>query len=118
VVSNADFWDHHRMPKPRRRARALTFDEFTATLGDAAPPPDLPLTLQALWHDRHGNWDRAHRITQDIEDATGSLIHAYLHRREGDLPNATYWYTRAGEQLPNDDTDREWERLVRSLLGA
>lgn len=105
------------MPK-RRRSRALTFEEFTATLDADAPPADLPLTLQALWYDRHGNWDRAHRITQDIEDTTGSLIHGYLHRREGDLPNAQYWYTRAGQPLPTDDTDREWEQLVRALLDA
>lgn len=51
--------------------------------------------LQALWYDVHGDWDKAHDLTQDLETPDGAWLHAYLHRKEGDLFNADYWYRRA-----------------------
>ncbi len=53
--------------------------------------------LVALWHDAKGDWARAHEVAQDIDDATGSWVHAYLHRKEGDEGNAAYWYRKAGQ---------------------
>ncbi|NQU38361.1 MAG: hypothetical protein HQ523_00235 [Lentisphaerae bacterium] len=44
-----------------------------------------------------GQWDDAHRIVQALGDTTASWIHANLHREEGDLGNADYWYQRAGK---------------------
>ena len=66
-----------------------------------APPSDLPETVQALWHDARGDWDRAHRIAQEIDDADGSWVHAYLHRKEGDLSNASL-LVPAGRPGPPD----------------
>ena len=71
-----------------------------------------------MWEDAKGHWDAAHSIAQDIEDQTGSWIHAYLHRKEGDLGNAGYWYRRAGKPEAQDTLDEEWARIVLSLLGA
>ena len=67
--------------------------------------------IEALELDQKGNWDAAHRIVQDIETITSYRIHAYLHRKEGDLSNANYWYTRAGASMPNTTLDEEWREL-------
>jgi hypothetical protein len=69
-----------------------------------------------MWHDARGEWDRAHTIAQDVEDVNGAWVHAYLHRKEGDLGNATYWYGRAGQDVARDSLDAEWERIVAALL--
>ena len=69
-----------------------------------------------MWHDAKGNWNDAHAIAQDIHDRTGSWIHAYLHRKEGDLANAGYWYRRAGQPVADGSLDEEWERIVAELL--
>ena len=48
-----------------------------------------------------GEWDRAHKIVQeDEDDPTACWIHAALHRIEGDLGNAQYWYRRAHRAPP------------------
>ncbi len=71
-----------------------------------------------MWQDAKGNWSGAHAIAQAIEDQTGSWIHAYLHRKEGDLRNASYWYRCAGRSPADDPLNDEWDRIVSSLLGA
>ncbi len=96
----------------------MKFEEFKKSLeNDAQPPADLPPYLQALWHDARGDWDRAHRLAQDVESADGAWVHAYLHRKEGDLSNARYWYHRSGKPEFRGTLDREWEQIVRALLG-
>lgn len=72
--------------------------------------------LQALWHDAHGNWEKAHDITQDIETPDGAWVHAYLHRKEGDQWNADYWYRRAGKSRPSETLDEEWTQLIIYLF--
>src|SRR5262245_11459229 len=89
----------------------MTLDEFRSTL-TAAAPPDLSAALLALWHDGRGDWDTAHRVAQDIDTPTGAWIHAYLHRKEGDLGNAAYWYRRANQPVATDALDAEWERIA------
>jgi hypothetical protein len=94
----------------------MTLAEFRSTLSAATPPAELMPALVALWHDAKGDWDEAHRIAQDIEDANGAWVHAYLHRKEGDLSNAGYWYRRANKAEARDALDVEWERIVLALL--
>jgi hypothetical protein len=76
----------------------------------------LPPLLQALWHEAHGNWDRAHSITQDIESYDAAWLHAYLHRKEGDDSNASYWYHRANRQVFAGSFHAEWTALATHLL--
>ena len=95
----------------------MTFDEFTKSLEGCSPPPGIPELLAALWCEARGDWDRAHWIAQDIETPDGSLVHAYLHRKEGDIDNARYWYRRAGRPERRDPLDQEWSHLARALLG-
>jgi hypothetical protein len=94
----------------------MTLDELKATLTSAMPPAGLPPPILALWHDGRGDWDAAHRIAQDIASDDGAWIHAYLHRKEGDLGNAGYWYRRAGRPVATTSLDDEWAELVRALL--
>ena len=95
---------------------AMTVDELRATLSDDAPPPACPPPSQALWHDARGDWDEAHRVAQDVDDADGAWVHAYLHRKEGDLPNASYWYRRAGKTRTTVPLEEEWTEIARELL--
>jgi hypothetical protein len=72
--------------------------------------------LKALWYDAKGNWDEAHQIIQDVPDKNASWIHAYLHRKEGDINNADYWYNQAGRKRPNISLNEEWEEIVKAML--
>lgn len=95
----------------------MTFEAFEASLSGNEPSAGLSPYLNALWHEAAGDWDKAHRIVQDIETAQASAIHAYLHRKEGDESNARYWYGRAGRTFPTGKSlDEEWKFLVNELL--
>lgn len=78
--------------------------------------PNLPAPLQALWYAKQGNWQQAHVIVQDEADADSAWVHAYLHRQEGDLSNARYWYGRSGRSPACIELDYEWEEIAKSLL--
>jgi len=95
----------------------MTAEHFRATLS-ADTPPSVSPALRALWYDRRGDWKTAHEVAQDIDDATGAWIHAYLHRKEGDLENAAYWYRRAKQPVATDSLESEWERIATTLLEA
>ena len=60
---------------------------------------------------RDDKWEQAHELVQASSDRTSCLIHAYLHRIEGDLGNARYWYRHAAEAMPNNTLEEEWARL-------
>ena len=94
----------------------MTFTEFNSTLKDTSPPKGLPVELEALWHDRKGDWNRSHEVIQDINSKNAAWIHAYLHRKEGDAGNAQYWYSRAGKSMPAVSLNDEWTTLVEHFL--
>jgi len=94
----------------------MTFDEFKASLTDPAPPAGLAPPLQALWLQGKGAWGQAHRIVQGEGDAAAAWVHAHLHRVEGDIGNAGYWYGRAGKAGPTGTVDEEWAAIARALL--
>lgn len=91
--------------------------EFETSLEGEQPPPGLDPALVALWFDAKGDFDRAHSIAQEMSDAAGARVHAYLHRKEGDLSNARYWYRQAGREAPRESLEDEWRSLVKSFLG-
>ncbi len=94
----------------------MTLDQFRHTLS-AASPPDADHALQALWWSGKGEWERAHECAQQGEgERDCDLVHAHLHRVEGDLSNAGYWYRRAGEAVATSSTDEEWAALVTRFL--
>lgn len=99
----------------------MTVDEFRESVKrDAGPPSQASGAVQALWHDARGDWDRAHQCAQDDTTLGGSWVHAYLHRKEGDLDNAGYWYARARKPQPAGGTalEAEWAQIAGALLGA
>jgi hypothetical protein len=89
---------------------------FKASTAAAAPPDGLTLAIQALWWDAKGDWNKAHECVQAQEDALGAWVHAYLHRKEGDLDNAGYWYRRASRDRFTGNLDDEWTSIVTALL--
>ena len=89
----------------------MTIAEF-----EAAGSDEFEGALLALWWDGHGDWARAHEIAQDIAGADGAWVHAYLHRKEGDVGNAAYWYRQAGRRVASGDLRQEWEAMVGELL--
>lgn len=95
----------------------MTLEELKQSIGEAdQPAQSLEKVLQALWYDKKGNWDRAHQIAQDVADAEGAWVHAYLHRKEGGLGNARYWYGRAGRPESVQNLDQEWDEIAQHLL--
>jgi len=95
----------------------VTLEEFRATLTHTSPP-DVSPALVALWHDARDDWEKAHNVAQDVDDNSGSWVHAYLHRKEGDLGNAGYWYQRAGRPAASGSLAVEWNAIAAALLAA
>jgi aspartate/glutamate racemase len=91
---------------------------FRASTAQPEPPPGLSLALQTLWWDSKGDWQKAHECAQADEGPTGSIVHAYLHRKEHDPPNARYWYNRAGRAPATGTLEQEWTALAQELLAA
>jgi hypothetical protein len=94
----------------------MTLEQFRASLRRDDPPNGLSLALAGLWWDAKGNWKRAHESAQQDEGPAGSWVHAYLHRKEGDLANAGYWYKRANKLPPQGSFGQEWLVIAESLL--
>jgi hypothetical protein len=94
----------------------MDLGEFRGTLAQGEPPEGLSFALQTLWWDAKGDWDRAHQCAQKDEGKTGSAVHAYLHRKEGDAGNAAYWYRRARKPVAQGSLDDEWAVIAETLL--
>ena len=93
----------------------MTLAEFKASVTSGTPPGVGPALL-ALWHDGRGEWNAAHELAQTVDDETGAWVHAYLHRKEGDIGNAGYWYGQAKQPPARGSLDAEWESIVTALL--
>jgi hypothetical protein len=93
------------------------YPEFEQTLSLSMPSENWPLALQSIWFDTKGDWEASHNIAQDMHDAMGSWLHAYLHRKEGDRFNAGYWYRQAGKTYPEISLKEELQEIVEFILG-
>jgi len=67
--------------------------------------------IKALELDDLEDWDGSHRLIQQYNTPEACWIHAYLHRKEGDIWNADYWYSRAGKKRPGITLAEEWQQL-------
>ena len=85
---------------------------FKESLGLLAPDKNLSPVLKSLWYDAKGDWNKAHAEVDHLRDLDAAWVHAYLHRKEGDLWNADYWYTKAKKTRPTCSLQEEWENLV------
>jgi hypothetical protein len=95
----------------------MDLSTFQDSIHQDAPPASASLPLQALWWDAKGDWDKAHECAQADPGPAGDAVHAYLHRKEPDLANARYWYSRAGRPPATGTLDQEWNALATELLG-
>jgi hypothetical protein len=101
----------------------MNFEEFKKSLIASSPPQNVSVYLQSLWYDAKDDWSKAHEIIQNVEDLPAgrqdkiaAWIHAYLHRKEGDIGNADYWYRRADKKRPGTTLNEEWENITKTLL--
>jgi len=94
----------------------LMYEDFMRSLEQPDPPESCTPCLKALWYDKNEDWNKAHKIAQEISTKDGYRIHAYLHRKEGDRSNAAYWYSRAGKTVPQISLGEEWESMIEYFL--
>lgn len=94
----------------------MTKEEFEGLCDGSLAIHHLSNELRALCFDRRGDWKSAHEAVQDGSTPGEALVHAYLHRKEGDHVNARYWYQRAGRKMPKVELAEEWAELVAKFL--
>ena len=95
----------------------MTFAEFKGTLTQKKPPAGLTPALVALWWAGKDQWDKAHQIVMDEDNKECAWVHAYLHRVEGDLGNAGYWYRQARRPVPTKPLAAEWSAIAANPVG-
>jgi len=97
----------------------MNLNDFRQSIeSDDTPPAGFEPALEAMWFAGKGNWNRAHEIVQGHEGTSDpDWVHAYLHRVEGDIANAGYWYARCGKPRHEGPLEEEWAAIVTSLLG-
>lgn len=93
----------------------MTPEAFRATLANDTPPA-LPPALVSLWHMEKGDWHAAHDLINESDEPDAMWVHAHLHRVEGDLGNAAYWYRRAGRPVSNEPLEVERAAILEALL--
>lgn len=96
----------------------MTFEEFEASLKNDLPPQRISIPLKAMWYDAQNNWKQAHLVVQEADEYSGAWVHGYLHRKEGDLANAAYWYSRAGKEMPKKSLEAEWVAITKELIDS
>ena len=69
--------------------------------------------LRALRLIAAGDQDGAHKLVQDNPSSEAAWVHAHLHRAEGDLSNAGYWYRRAGKPQATMSLDEERRAIAK-----
>jgi len=94
----------------------MDFESFIQSVQEKKKPTNISYHLEALWYDGIGDWQKAHDLADGPSDQLSARVHAYLHRKEGDLWNADYWYRKSGETRPGISLNEEWEILVRRIL--
>ena len=94
----------------------MQYDDFIKLTKESEPSDKLSGVYLAIWYAVKDNWDMAHNIVQDIKTETASWIHAYLHRVEGDISNASYWYNRAGKKFSTESLESELDKIIKSVL--
>jgi hypothetical protein len=96
----------------------MTLAEFKQGQSKARPPTGLSAALTALWWAGKDDWDKAHKIVMDEGGKDCAWVHAYLHRVEGDLENARYWYRQASKPAASNTLATEYESIATTLLSA
>jgi hypothetical protein len=96
----------------------MTLAEFKQSQSKLRPPKGRSTALTALWWAGKDDWDKAHEIVMDENGKDCAWVHAYLHRVEGDLENARYWYRQAAKPAASSALPEEWAAIASELLAA
>src|SRR5215470_2895705 len=96
----------------------MNLTDFKESLKAENPPSGISNYLEALWYDAKGNWNKSHEIVQDLHSSEAAWIHAYLHRKEGDISNADYWYSVARKKRSDVTLEEEWEILASNFFSS
>lgn len=94
----------------------MNLSDFKKSLLEPQPPAGISIMLESLWYEGKGDWEHAHDLVNDLTGQDAAYVHAYLHRKEGDQWNASYWYRNAGKPKPSCTLEEEWEILVNYFL--
>jgi hypothetical protein len=94
----------------------MTPASFRGSLGKKAPPTGLSPALTALWWLGKDEWDKAHDLVANEGGADCAWVHAHLHRIEGDLDNARYWYRQARREPAHGELATEWATIAAAFL--
>ena len=94
----------------------MHYADFIKLTKKSEPTNKLAGVQLAIWYAVKDNWDMAHNIVQDIRSETASWIHAYLHRVEGDIANAHYWYNRANKEPYSELVESELNDIIKSVF--
>lgn len=94
----------------------MTPAEFRRSLAKSKPPSGVSTALKGLWWAGKDDWDKAHKLVMNDDGADCAWVHAYLHRVEGDLGNARYWYGQARRPIAAGELAEEWATIADALL--
>jgi len=92
--------------------------DFVKVPADTAPPEGLRGPLLGLWYAGRGDWEAAHDAVRLDESTEAAWVHAHLHRIEGDLDNARYWYGQARRPYTAEPLDAERAKIAAELLAS
>jgi hypothetical protein len=101
-----------------RSDQVMNLAAFKRSLSGKKPPPDLSAAVRALWWSGKDDWEKAHKIVMDEGGADCAWVHGYLHRVEGDLGNAGYWYRQARRGEATGSLEMEWSAIAVALLAG
>lgn len=62
-----------------------------------------------------GKWTKAHDRLQNTTHPLGDWIHAVLHREEGDLSNARYWYNKSQKEFIEIPLQEEYAMIKKEI---
>jgi hypothetical protein len=96
----------------------MTIEEFKASLAKSKPPGSQSPAIVALWWQGRDDWKKAHAIVMGESSRECAWVHAHLHRVEGDLENARYWYRQAERPVATGSLAQEWGDIARALLAS
>lgn len=95
---------------------SMTLSDFQKSLSDPQPPSGLSVPLRGLWYAAKGEWDKAHKTVQDENSPESAWVHAHLHKQEGDISNAGYWYAKSPRNTSRLTLEEEWKQIADTLL--
>lgn len=96
----------------------MTPAAFKRSLEKPKPPAGSSPALAALWWAGNDDWTKAHKLVMNEEGRECAWVHAYLHRLEGDLDNARYWYGQAHRPPATGALAAEWAEIVAALVNS